>query len=324
MLIAVLCVGLLGSCIEIKPPVSEKAKAPIRIGVGHRCALVLWDVAKEKGFFEKRGVSAEIVRFDRWRAAIDAFNKGKLDAVHETVATTIVEAAKGARERKIVALVGCTSSANGIVSRSEVANVADLRGRRVAVERGTEDYYMLLFALRESGLDPREVEILDTPGQDAIPALINGRVDAVVVWEPYLSAARQAADGNIIYMSRSEPGFFVDDIVFSADVLKTRPRDVEKLMRAWFDALSYFEKNRGECVELMARAQDVSPAELSAALNSMAIYTREGVHRIVTGAELPQQMQVLSVALKSINLLKRAPKPEDLIEPSIMRKIGAK
>ena len=77
---------------------------------------------------------------------------------------------------------------------SPVADVAGLRGRKVALNKGSNVHYLLVRALEAAGLAYADVEPVYLPPADARAAFERGSVDAWVIWDPFLAAA-QAATG---------------------------------------------------------------------------------------------------------------------------------
>ena len=85
---------------------------------------------------------------------------------------------------------------------SPIRTVADLKGKRIATNRGSIGHQVVLAALEEAGLPADSVRFHFLPPADAKLALASGAVDAWSTWEPYTSAAELAGlvrvlrDGN--------------------------------------------------------------------------------------------------------------------------------
>jgi sulfonate transport system substrate-binding protein len=77
---------------------------------------------------------------------------------------------------------------------SKIATVADLKGKRVALNKGSNVHYLLVRALEANGLSLSDIESVFLPPADARAAFESGKVDAWVIWDPFLAAA-QAATG---------------------------------------------------------------------------------------------------------------------------------
>jgi sulfonate transport system substrate-binding protein len=82
---------------------------------------------------------------------------------------------------------------------SSLKTVADLRGKSVALNKGSNVHYLLVKALEKAGVEYAEIKTSFLPPADARAAFEKGAVDAWVIWDPFLAAA-EAATG-----ARSSP-----------------------------------------------------------------------------------------------------------------------
>jgi sulfonate transport system substrate-binding protein len=78
-----------------------------------------------------------------------------------------------------------------VKSDSTLRNVADLKGKRVALQKGSSSNYLLLEALKKAGLQYEDVHAVYLAPADARAAFERGSVDAWVIWDPYYAAAQQ-------------------------------------------------------------------------------------------------------------------------------------
>jgi len=323
LVILPLLAAVLVSCVEEqKKAASEKVPRPIRIAVCEWCGCMPWFLAKEKKLFERHNVEVELVRYKLRRDASRAFSEGKVDAVQETLCATLRESSKSDRHGRIIALID-TFWADGIVAMPRILSVAELRGKRIGVEVGTDGYYMLLLALNEDQVQEKEVKIVDLPADAAALALTQGRLDAAVTCEPYLSAAAKQISGNIIPTSKSSPGLCVDGLVFRDDVLKARKDEVVRLLRGWFNMLEYWDENPDESMEIMAKALGVKPSVLRAAIGRVGMHSREYNYNMFNGVALADQLRVLGTTLTGLGVLKTPPDPTTLIDASVVLKLGS-
>jgi aliphatic sulfonates family ABC transporter substrate-binding protein len=77
-----------------------------------------------------------------------------------------------------------------VPEHSRLGEVAELRGRRVAVNRAAQAHYLLLRALEEAGVPAGDVDIRFEPPDRALSAFQRGEIDAWAIWDPWLSGAR--------------------------------------------------------------------------------------------------------------------------------------
>ncbi len=98
---------------------------------------------------------------------------------------------------------------------SPLKTLADLRGKKVALNRGSNVHYLLLKALESAKLTVKDIEVVYLAPGDARPAYESGKVDAWVIWDPFLAAAEQAGsralangehlvDNRLFYIARRE------------------------------------------------------------------------------------------------------------------------
>jgi sulfonate transport system substrate-binding protein len=105
-----------------------------------------------------------------------------------------------------VRIVGVASGAQNnnallVPEGSTVTQVADLKGQRVAVAKGSSGHYLLLAALQRAGLTPRDVNIAYVSPVDAQNAFASGKLDGWAVWYPFVGqatsrGARVLVDGS--------------------------------------------------------------------------------------------------------------------------------
>src|SRR5215204_6196692 len=118
---------------------------------------------------------------------------------------------------------------------SPIATVADLKGKKIALNKGSNVHYLLVRALEKAGLKYADVELVFLPPAGARAAFEKGAIDAWVIWEPYRAAAemslgaRTLADGTGLVSNHE---FFFTSKIFAeahpqmVDVVLGAARDV--------------------------------------------------------------------------------------------------
>lgn len=74
---------------------------------------------------------------------------------------------------------------------SPIQSVQDLKGKKVALNKGSNVHYLLVRALEDAGLKYSDIQTVFLPPADARAAFERGSVDAWVIWDPYQAAAEQ-------------------------------------------------------------------------------------------------------------------------------------
>ncbi|MCK8784287.1 ABC transporter substrate-binding protein [Roseomonas sp. NAR14] len=195
------------------PGLLRAAEPVLRIGNqkgGLRSLLEASGVAKDLPY------RLEWSEFPAAAPLLEALNAGALDLGYQGDLAYLTAFAAGAPLKAIG--VGRPSPAGqGILVRGDgpIRTVAELRGRRIAGNRGGWGQYLIRAALKREGIRPDEAAITFLPPTDASLAFRSGQVDAWAIWDPYISlevlqfGARVLVDGrgltpSIMFVSAHE------------------------------------------------------------------------------------------------------------------------
>ncbi len=151
---------------------------------------------------------------------------------------------------------------------SPLHTLADLHGRTVALNKGSNVHYLLVQALASAGLKPSDITTAYLAPADARAAFERGAVDAWAIWDPFLSAAQEAtgartlADGTGLAPNRQ---FFLATRDFAA----AQP-DILRLLNAQVDATDrWAEQNQAEAARLLAASMGLPQPVIARATGRM-------------------------------------------------------
>jgi NitT/TauT family transport system substrate-binding protein len=233
-----------------------------------------WQVTQEAGLFKKAGVNVELVWFEGYTDSINALTAGKLDANSQTLNDTLAAVAAGADER--IVLVNDNSSGNDqIIADRGIQMVSDLRGKRVGVEAGVVDHFLLALGLQKAGMTLKDVEIVNLETGAAAAAFASGQLDAVAVFAPFTTQALKRTGSHTLISSKEFPGSIPDHLVVTASLVKDRPQDVQKLVNAWYLTLDYIKANPAKARLIMAKRAGVSESEYADYDAGTTIFTQQ-------------------------------------------------
>lgn len=158
-------------------------------------------VAKNKGWFDealkKKGITTNYTLFQSLPPINEAFATGRVDVVFEAEPPAIVGKAAGI-DIKIVG-ISCSLVQEILVpSKSNVQAITDLKGKKIAVLAGTSSHYGLLKIVREAGLSPSDIEVVDMIPPDAKSAFQTGKVEGWAVWPPWVEQEEIAGTGRVL------------------------------------------------------------------------------------------------------------------------------
>ena len=182
----------------------NKYKEPIKIGVNSWPPCELWYIAQEKGYFGDTPV--EIVRFSTWTDNMDSLYVDKTDLTHSTYFNAVYYDSRG-EAAKIILSSDTIYGADGLVVKDYIKDVQGLKGRKIAVEIGTDEHFLLHKVLEKGGLSEEDVTITPVTSEEAMKKFISGEVDAAFTYEPFLSQAVDKGDGKIMVAKKLPPRY---------------------------------------------------------------------------------------------------------------------
>jgi sulfonate transport system substrate-binding protein len=176
--------------------VGAHAAAPAReLRIGNQKGYL--SLLKGRGTLEQRlaplGVTVRWTEFAAGPVQLEALNVGSIDFGDVGEAPPIFAQAAGAPLAYVAATVHRPQSEAVLVPRqSPLHSVADLKGKRIALTKGSNVHYFLVELLRKHGLRYTDVNFVFLLPADARAAFENASVDAWAIWDPFYAAAQAA------------------------------------------------------------------------------------------------------------------------------------
>lgn len=168
--------------------------APKRLRIGFQKGGLLL-LVKLRGTLERElsGVEVEWKEFPAGPQLLEALHAGAIDFGVTGAPPPVFAQAAGRDFLLVAAEPGLPHSEALIVPANSPAKaVRDLRGKRIALAKGSSSHYLLLGALASQGLKLQDVQPIYLGPADARAAFEAGAVDAWVVWDPYFTIAQAA------------------------------------------------------------------------------------------------------------------------------------
>ncbi len=177
-----------------------RAEQTLRIGYQKSGAFLL---VKARGGLEKRlaplGWKVSWHEFSAGVPLLEALGAGSLDLGHSGDAPVVFAQAAGSRI-VYVAYSGASPQSVGLIVPvdSPAHSLKDLRGRKVAVGKGSSAHFFLESALQHAGLEPNDILYAYLNPPEARAAFEHGAVDAWAVWDPFLASAEIKSHGRVL------------------------------------------------------------------------------------------------------------------------------
>lgn len=199
------------------------AWAAEKLRIGYQTSSTLLILLKRNGALDKKlaELGFEVSWHELSSGLLTTLNTGGVD-IHADVADAFAlftQAAGAPLTYYAKENAAPTAQAIVVPDNSNIKTVADLKGRKVAVMKGTGSNFLLLNALKKVGLSTQDIDVryLEAPAAQA--AFAGGSVDAWVIWDPVLATVQR--QGKVRAIASGENGnapyyrFFMANTAFA-------------------------------------------------------------------------------------------------------------
>ncbi|MDR2956325.1 MAG: ABC transporter substrate-binding protein [Prevotella sp.] len=236
---------MLGNCTPNKKH-SENQTLSLSIGVMSSMDYLPLAVAQREGYFAKHGVDIEIQKFLSANERDVAFQSNVVDGgVTDYTSAALLNA--GGFDMKLTSK--CQAPFYIVAgSGSGVNDLAQLKGKKIAVSQNTVIDFCVDMALASVGLAPKDVEKVEI---NKIPLrfemLRNNKIDATGLPNPFALIAKN--EGARWLVSMDSLGYTVTGIVFSQQTIETKSEAIKKMYAAYNDGVEYLNSHTVEDIK---------------------------------------------------------------------------
>ncbi|SMG58537.1 sulfonate ABC transporter substrate-binding protein [Paraburkholderia susongensis] len=171
--------------------------------IGYQKAASTLVLLKAHGTLEKRlaplGIAVKWTEFPAGPQLLEGLNVGAIDFGYVGEAPPVFAQAAGANF-VYTAYEIPTPHAEGILVHPDapIKTLADLKGKKIALNKGSDVHWFLVAALQKNGVKFNEIQPVYLPPADARAAFERGAVDAWAIWDPFLEAAKRQSNARLL------------------------------------------------------------------------------------------------------------------------------
>ena len=242
--------------------------APIRISYSAISGAMssLW-VAQEGGYFKREGLDTELLYIGGGSLLIQSMLSGDAPFAYGPSVPVINASLRGAD----LVLIGNTGNSLvfSIMSRPEIKQPANLKGKRVGVTRlGGSTDWALDAALKHWGLDRRDLIVVQTGGMpEGLAGLIAGVFDAVVLSPPSNFKAAKAGMHELVDVGQLKIIFPNTPLSTSESFIKSNRDITLRFLRGFTQGLHRLRTDREFSMKVLSKYTKVTDSETLAQLH---------------------------------------------------------
>lgn len=305
---------LLGALLLVLGGCGREPAEALRIGTNVWIGSEPLYLARDLGHLNAQTV--RLVEYPSASEVLRAYRNQALDGMVISLDEVLALAADDLQPR-IVLVIDVSHGADVVLGRAGLRSMADLKGRRVAVETHAVGAYVLSRALTLNRMQPGDVQIVHLESNEHAAAFEQGRVDAAVTFDPFRSRMLRAG-ATTLFDSSQIPGEIVDLLVVRESVLEKNPGSVNALLAGWFQAIDYLGRDEQDAARRMSVRQQVSGEQFLQTLRGLRFPSRDENLAMLAGPA-PQLLvtgQRLMAMMRQSKLLPRPVEVGALLAPA--------
>jgi sulfonate transport system substrate-binding protein len=265
-------------------------------------------ILKQKGLLEKEfakdGISIVWVQSAGSNKALEFLNAGSIDFGSTAGSAALVARINGNPIKSIYVFSRPEWTALVTTKDSRISTVADLKGKRVAVTRGTDPHIFLVRALLDAGLTEKDITPVLLQHADGKTALIRGDVDAWAGLDPMMAQAEIEDGAKLFFRNPAANTWGILNV--REQFLKDNPDVVRRVLAVYEDARKYSLANYDDLKKTFVAVTKLPDAVVDKQLKERTDLTSSRI-----GA--PQRESILAAGLALQQALQQA----GVIDPKV-------
>ena len=176
-----------------------------------------------------------------------------------------------------------------VAKDSTAKDIRDLRGKKIAAQKGTDPYFFLLRTLNQAGLSQADIQYVNLPHADGRTALERGQVDAWSGLDPHMAASELQAGSKLIYRNKDFNTYgFLNS---REDFLRKYPETTKKVIELYERAKRWIVDNPDQAAQILADEAQINLEVAKRELNDRMNFNTSGIpgeaHASVLRAVVP-------------------------------------
>ena len=294
-----LIVGFLGATSAH----AQAQKNELRIGYQKSASLFV--LQKAQGTLDKKlaplGFGVKWIEFPAGPQLLEGLNVGAVDVGYVGEAPPIFAQAAGARFVYFGYDPAAPRAEAILVTKdSPIKTVADLKGKKVALNKGSNVHYLLVKLLEKNGLKFTDVQAVYLAPADGRAAFESKNVDAWVIWDPFQAAAEKATGARVLADGAPDVVNNYQYYLGERNFVARNPKVIDALFEDSVEQGIWLKKNLRQAAEIIAPLQGLPVDVVELALRRYEFNVKP-----ITPAVAAEQQQIAD----TFYALKLIPKP---------------
>lgn len=226
------------------PSASAQTQTPIPIRIAWQPdPNVPYYLASNKQLFEQAGLTPQHVKFLAAPPMFAALQSNSVDVADMGLGPAIIAKSQGI-DIKLIAIAVDVSNSNALIVQKNrsASSPRDLKGLRIAAQRGTTPYIGLVRYLEQGGMTINDIQFVDLTAPNIIPAFRTGEIDAAWVWSPWQNMLKQMG-GKVVTTNKAVGALAPQVWAVRSEYLKSNSEGLRRFISAIDNSLRQMDSS---------------------------------------------------------------------------------
>jgi len=296
---------------------TTEPEKPLRVGTNLWPGYELLYLARDLDYFEKSPI--RLVELSSATDVLRAFRNGILDVAALTLDETLT-LLQTEPDLRVILVLDISNGADALLAKPSIKDIFALKGHRIAVENSAVGAIVMAHVLEVARLSTEDVEITTATVNNHYELYKQGKVDAVVTFDPMRTKLINEG-ANVLFDSSQISGQIVDVLVTRKELLMHRSKTLQVLVDGQLKALNYLRSHPQEAIKRIAPRLAITQDELAESYKGMVLPGLLANRKLVFGPTSPLQQTVnelVSMMLEK-DLLYKEPQIDALISDAFIQ-----
>ncbi|AFM01354.1 ABC transporter, substrate-binding protein, aliphatic sulfonates family [Desulfitobacterium dehalogenans ATCC 51507] len=279
-------------------------------------AIVALDRLNFEKAFQAEGIDFKWTEIAAGPAQLEALASKSIDISTSMNYVSALLAKANGNDIRVVAGYSQFPEGIAIVAGTDrnVKTLADLKGKKIALQKGTMLHEFLIKALEKANLSPTDVEMVAMESVDAAPAMMGGQIDAAILPEPLLTKVISSGKGILV---QNAEGFITGQtfIVARSDFALNHPEAVKRFIQLHEESIQWAEQNKEQFYTFAGEQLKLEPKAVEALYPKFVFSTQinsQMIHELKESAQFLQKNGFIKSTVNTDQLV------DDLVDISFL------
>ncbi|WP_343579599.1 sulfonate ABC transporter substrate-binding protein [Acinetobacter sp.] len=233
-----------------------------QLRIGFQKSSINFAITKQQKLLEQEFPNAKVTwnEFPAGPQILEALAVGSIDVGVTGDAPPVYAQAAG-KPLYYIAYENAKPLASAILipKGSSLKQLTDLKGKRIALQKGSSAHFLLVQAVRKAGLKWSDIQPIWLTPADARAAFQKGAVDAWAIWDPYYASTELEDQAKVLATGKNlSPNYTF--YLAAPNFVQQHPQAVTGLLKQINQADRWVQQHQSETADLIGKSTGLKPA----------------------------------------------------------------